>query len=141
MLKSAGFHYYRTELDAMPDPKEAHARRGAHWTFNAQAFVTAIQDLKSNGGRSAAHSQNDSGKEMSVSVTGEMSIPVIYLQSAFSQQIMRRSPKNLSMISPKILPYAYPSRKIQSTRWNCSDMAWQILASADVIPQHNTCSL
>jgi pantothenate kinase len=25
-----GFHFYRYELDAMPDPKEAHDRRGTN---------------------------------------------------------------------------------------------------------------
>jgi len=25
-----GFHYYRSELDAMPNPKEAHDRRGKY---------------------------------------------------------------------------------------------------------------
>ena len=29
-----GYHYYKRELDAMPDPEALHARRGAHWTFN-----------------------------------------------------------------------------------------------------------
>lgn len=34
-LSIAGYHYYRSELDAMEDPEALHARRGAHWTFNA----------------------------------------------------------------------------------------------------------
>lgn len=34
-----GYHYYRSELDAMADPEEAHARRGAPFTFNATKFV------------------------------------------------------------------------------------------------------
>ena len=38
-----GYHYYRRELDAMPDPVALHARRGAHWTFNATAFVAAMR--------------------------------------------------------------------------------------------------
>jgi hypothetical protein len=37
-----GFHYYRRELDAMPDAESLHARRGSHWTFNAHAFVAAM---------------------------------------------------------------------------------------------------
>ena len=30
-----GYHYYRKELDEMEDPAEAHARRGAAFTFDA----------------------------------------------------------------------------------------------------------
>lgn len=44
-----GFHYYRHELDAMPDPMEAHARRGAPFTFNAAKFVDAQLAAKKNG--------------------------------------------------------------------------------------------
>lgn len=31
-----GYHYYKHELDAMPDPEAMHARRGAPWTFNVR---------------------------------------------------------------------------------------------------------
>lgn len=41
-----GFHYYRAQLDAMPDPALAHARRGAPFTFDAAAFVAAVQRLR-----------------------------------------------------------------------------------------------
>lgn len=34
-----GYHYYKHELDAMPDPKALHARRGAHWTFNVSENI------------------------------------------------------------------------------------------------------
>ncbi len=44
-----GFHYYRHELDAMPDPAEAHARRGAPFTFNAEKFVDALLAAKRKG--------------------------------------------------------------------------------------------
>ena len=48
----AGFHYYRAELDAgvAGDPAKAHARRGAHWTFDAPAFVACVRSLKGAGG-------------------------------------------------------------------------------------------
>lgn len=35
-------HPIRKELDAMDDPMEKHRRRGAHWTFNAQKFVSDV---------------------------------------------------------------------------------------------------
>ncbi|KAJ3564715.1 hypothetical protein NP233_g8115 [Leucocoprinus birnbaumii] len=41
-----GWHYTRAELDAMPDPKLAHGRRGAHWTFNGQSYVEFIHSLR-----------------------------------------------------------------------------------------------
>lgn len=41
-----GFHYYKKELDQMPDPTEAYARRGAHWTFDAGAFVRCLKEIK-----------------------------------------------------------------------------------------------
>eukprot|EP00775_Hariotina_reticulata_P004486 gene4487-4740_t len=44
-----GFHYYKRQLDQMEDPKEAHARRGAPWTFDAAAFVAAVQQIKQHG--------------------------------------------------------------------------------------------
>lgn len=46
LLPNAGYHYSREQLDKMEDPEEAHARRGAHWTYDAEAFIDAIQALK-----------------------------------------------------------------------------------------------
>lgn len=37
-----GYHFYRAELDAMPNPSEAHLRRGAPFTFNAKRFVDEL---------------------------------------------------------------------------------------------------
>lgn len=44
----AGFHFYRSQLDSgvAGDPAQAHARRGAHWTFDAEAFVQCVQRLR-----------------------------------------------------------------------------------------------
>mmetsp|Transcript_23524 Transcript_23524/g.51628 ORF Transcript_23524/g.51628 Transcript_23524/m.51628 type:complete len:288 (+) Transcript_23524:173-1036(+) len=49
VLPMDGFHYYKRQLDAMPDPKEAYARRGAHWTFDAEAFVRCVQQVRDTG--------------------------------------------------------------------------------------------
>lgn len=46
---SAGFHLYKRQLDAMPNRDEAYARRGAHWTFDAERFVQAVRTLKQQG--------------------------------------------------------------------------------------------
>ncbi|OMH36203.1 uridine kinase [Motiliproteus sp. MSK22-1] len=44
-----GYHYYRHELDQMDDPKLAHARRGAPFTFNAKRFVADLTEAKKLG--------------------------------------------------------------------------------------------
>lgn len=41
-----GWHLTRAQLDSMPDPKLAHDRRGSHWTFDADNYVTFIRQLK-----------------------------------------------------------------------------------------------
>lgn len=41
-----GFHYSRATLSAMPDPENAHARRGAAFTFDAAKFLTLIRALR-----------------------------------------------------------------------------------------------
>ena len=41
-----GFHLTRAQLDAMPDPKLAHARRGAEWTFDAKGLSKALQAIR-----------------------------------------------------------------------------------------------
>jgi pantothenate kinase len=38
-----GYHYYKHQLDKFEDPKEAHARRGAAFTFNADRFVKDVK--------------------------------------------------------------------------------------------------
>lgn len=49
VLPMDGFHLYRSELDAMENPEEAHARRGAPWTFNPQQLLECLKTLRSQG--------------------------------------------------------------------------------------------
>lgn len=44
-----GYHLTRAQLDQMPNAAEAHRRRGAPWTFDADAFATDLDTLKSTG--------------------------------------------------------------------------------------------
>lgn len=44
-----GYHYYQSELDTMEDPEEAHARRGAPFTFNSAKFVGALIKARKEG--------------------------------------------------------------------------------------------
>jgi len=44
-----GWHYSRAQLDTFPNPAYAHARRGAAFTFDAEAFVAFASELRSPG--------------------------------------------------------------------------------------------
>lgn len=41
-----GYHLSRAQLDAMPDPVNAHARRGAEFTFDGDSFLKLVEALK-----------------------------------------------------------------------------------------------
>ena len=41
-----GFHLSRAQLDAMPDPHSAHARRGAAFTFDGDSFYAFVKKLR-----------------------------------------------------------------------------------------------
>lgn len=40
-----GFHHPRIYLDSLPNAAEAHARRGAHWTFDAVGVLQLVEKL------------------------------------------------------------------------------------------------
>ncbi|KAL1681832.1 P-loop containing nucleoside triphosphate hydrolase protein [Schizophyllum commune] len=41
-----GWHLTRAQLDAMSDPKLAHDKRGAHWTFDGESYVAFVRALR-----------------------------------------------------------------------------------------------
>ncbi|KAI0697174.1 P-loop containing nucleoside triphosphate hydrolase protein [Cytidiella melzeri] len=41
-----GWHLTRAQLDAFPDAKLAHDRRGAHWTFDGESYVSFVRQLR-----------------------------------------------------------------------------------------------
>jgi pantothenate kinase len=41
-----GYHLSRAQLDAMPDPTNAHARRGAAFTFDGKSFLSLVKKLR-----------------------------------------------------------------------------------------------
>ncbi|KAI0802978.1 P-loop containing nucleoside triphosphate hydrolase protein [Irpex lacteus] len=41
-----GWHLTRAQLDAFPDAKLAHDRRGAHWTFDGDSYVAFVRELR-----------------------------------------------------------------------------------------------
>jgi pantothenate kinase len=44
-----GYHYYRRQLRAMEDPEQAHARRGAPFTFDAERLVAELRLARQKG--------------------------------------------------------------------------------------------
>ena len=41
-----GYHLSRKQLDALPDPVTAHARRGAAFTFDGDSFFKLVKKLR-----------------------------------------------------------------------------------------------
>jgi pantothenate kinase len=48
-----GYHYSRAYLSAMENPAEAHARRGAEFTFDGSSFLSLVQEIRSQTPTSA----------------------------------------------------------------------------------------
>ena len=44
-----GFHLTKAQLEVMPDPAYAFARRGAPFTFDAKGLVHTLSRLKAEG--------------------------------------------------------------------------------------------
>lgn len=42
-----GYHLTRKQLDTLPNPEEAHARRGAEFTFDGQSFLELVRAVRS----------------------------------------------------------------------------------------------
>ena len=41
-----GYHLSRAQLSSMPDPKHAHARRGAAFTFDGDSFLNLVRRIR-----------------------------------------------------------------------------------------------
>ncbi len=52
-LSMDGFHLTKAQLQQMPDPEAAFARRGAPWTFNATALAQRLCRLRDNAGETS----------------------------------------------------------------------------------------
>ncbi|KAI1396520.1 P-loop containing nucleoside triphosphate hydrolase protein [Hypoxylon fuscum] len=48
-----GFHYPRAHLDSLPNSEDAHARRGAYWTFDATGVLELAKKLHASRKRTA----------------------------------------------------------------------------------------
>eukprot|EP01039_Chlorochromonas_danica_P006774 gene6774-7484_t len=49
VLPMDGYHYTKSQMQAFDDPVEAFRRRGAHWTFDGQAFLRDLKSLRKDG--------------------------------------------------------------------------------------------
>jgi pantothenate kinase len=49
VISMDGYHYYRRQLNAMEDPEEAYARRGAPFTFDAERLVDELRVARQKG--------------------------------------------------------------------------------------------
>jgi pantothenate kinase len=45
-LPMDGYHLSRAQLSALPNPQEAHARRGAEFTFDGASFLTLVRAIR-----------------------------------------------------------------------------------------------
>ncbi|KAJ8908042.1 hypothetical protein NDN08_008139 [Rhodosorus marinus] len=45
-LPMDGFHFYRNQLDLFENPVEAHKRRGAPFTFDAERFISVLSKIR-----------------------------------------------------------------------------------------------
>eukprot|EP00192_Tetraselmis_astigmatica_P018530 CAMPEP_0117667392 /NCGR_PEP_ID=MMETSP0804-20121206/10937_1 /TAXON_ID=1074897 /ORGANISM="Tetraselmis astigmatica, Strain CCMP880" /LENGTH=235 /DNA_ID=CAMNT_0005475105 /DNA_START=308 /DNA_END=1016 /DNA_ORIENTATION=- len=78
-----GFHFYRKELDAMEDPEQAHAQRGAHWTFNAQAFTECLKKLAIEGQGSVPSFDHAVGDPIEDDIQVTTSQPLILVEGNY----------------------------------------------------------
>ncbi|KAI6028940.1 P-loop containing nucleoside triphosphate hydrolase protein [Pisolithus marmoratus] len=53
MIGLDGWHLTRAQLDTMDNPKLAHGRRGAHWTFDGRSYVSFVHLLRAPGEHTA----------------------------------------------------------------------------------------
>jgi pantothenate kinase len=66
VLPMDGYHRYRSELSAMPDPEEAFRRRGAPFTFNDEKYAANMEQLRKTGKLNAPafdHAKKDPDEE------------------------------------------------------------------------------
>jgi len=79
VLPMDGFHFYRQELDQFPDPKLAHERRGAEWTFDVNKFVSLLTSAKEQGHGSFPSFDHSVGDplENDIHITDEVDIVIV----------------------------------------------------------------
>lgn len=81
-----GFHYYKRQLDQFPDPAEAYARRGAHWTFDAQAFVDCVRRIRETGAARVPSFDHGVGDPVEGDICAQPSNRIVLVEGAAARQ-------------------------------------------------------
>lgn len=85
VLPMDGYHYTRAQLDAFDDPGAAHARRGAHWTFDAEAFVSKVGEVAGDASstKSAPTFDHGQGDPVENGVTIERHHSIVFVEGLY----------------------------------------------------------
>ncbi|GBF88037.1 uridine kinase [Raphidocelis subcapitata] len=78
-----GFHLYKRQLDAMPDPEEAYARRGAHWTFDADAFVACVRRIRESGAARVPSFDHGVGDPVDGDIAVDPATPIVIVEGNY----------------------------------------------------------
>ncbi|GJQ08452.1 hypothetical protein GpartN1_g243.t1 [Galdieria partita] len=78
-----GFHYSKKSLDEMECPAEAHARRGAPWTFDSQSFVKTILKLRRNEAVFLPSFDHHKGDPDDDAVYVDKTIPIVLVEGNY----------------------------------------------------------
>jgi len=83
VLPMDGFHLYRRELDLMENPKEAHERRGAPWTFNPSGLISVLKTLREKGEAKAPSFDHAVGDPVEEAIELPHEVKVVILEGNY----------------------------------------------------------
>ncbi|RHN61638.1 putative P-loop containing nucleoside triphosphate hydrolase [Medicago truncatula] len=86
VIRMDGFHLYRSELDAMKNPEEAHARRGAPWTFNPTRLLTCLKNVRVHGSVYAPSFDHGVGDPVQDAIFVNLEHKIIIISSLFDEK-------------------------------------------------------
>lgn len=78
-----GYHFSKLELSNFSDPDEAFRRRGAHWTFNAEKFVSDIITLRKHGEGNFASFDHAIGDPIENDIKVDKSIDIVIIEGNY----------------------------------------------------------
>ena len=83
LIPMDGYHYYRSELDLMDNPQDAHARRGAPFTFNATRFVDTLISSRQRGEGSFPGFDHRIGDPVEDSIRLNKGTPIVLVEGNY----------------------------------------------------------
>ena len=78
-----GYHYYLGELDLMDNSQQAHARRGAPFTFNATKFVGTLISSRKRGEGSFPGFDHRVGDPVEESIRLDKGTPIVLVEGNY----------------------------------------------------------